>query len=37
MIDLTAAFDTIDHNILFDRLQTHLGVTGPPLGLNHTC
>lgn len=31
MLDLTAAFDTINHNTLFHRLETDLGVTGPPL------
>ena len=31
MLGLTAAFDTINHNTLFHRLETGLGVNGPPL------
>ncbi len=31
LIDLSAAFDTIDHDILFDCLQTKYGITGTAL------
>jgi exonuclease III len=31
MLDLSAAFDTIDHDILFDRMENTLGITGPAL------
>ncbi len=31
LIDLSAAFDTIDHNILFSRLESKFGITGTAL------
>jgi hypothetical protein len=30
-LDLSSAFDTIDHNLLIDRLRVSFGVTGPVL------
>ena len=31
LLDLLAAFDTIDHNTLFGRLETRFAVTGTTL------
>ena len=31
MLDLSAAFDTIDHDILFSRMENPLGITGQAL------
>ena len=33
LLDLSAAFDTIDHDILVSRLQTRIGIEGPALCL----
>jgi len=36
-LDLSAAFDTIDHNILLNRLHTRFGITGSPLAWLTSC
>jgi len=30
-LDLLAAFDTVEHFVLFERLQSEFGITGTPL------
>ena len=36
LLDLSAAFDTVDHGILIDRLQSAFGVRGSVRGWIHS-
>ena len=36
LLDLSAAFDTIDHDVLFSRMESTLGITGPALEWFHS-
>ena len=31
LLNLSAAFDTIDHDVLFSKMESSLGITGPAL------
>ena len=35
LLDMSAAFDTVDHNLLLDRLKTYFGITGSALDWFH--
>ena len=36
LLDLSAAFDTVEHTLLLDILRTRFGITGPVLNWHKT-